>query len=210
MSDELVAPTSLYYFHDPMCSWCYAFRHSLKEIQESLPDHIGIEKIVAGLAKDSHTPMDPNTQLYVQENWRRIEQQVRDTQFNFDFWVKATPMRSTYPACRAVLSAKKQGLLYEDKMIAAIQNGYYQQAKNPSLIETLIELGDSIGLDIEQFKIDIISDSIENQLKEEIHFSRSIGIRSFPSLGLYRQNQYLPISIDYNSSQSVIDIIKQH
>jgi len=201
---------TLYYFHDPMCSWCYAFRHSLQEIQAALPAHITIKKVVSGLAKDSDTPMDQQTQWYVQENWRKIESQVRDTQFNYDFWTQTTPVRSTYPACRAVLSAKKQGLAYEDPMIRAIQNGYYQQAKNPSLINTLIAFAETINLDREQFTADLNSDFINNQLKEEIHFSRSIGIRSFPSLSLYRQNQYLPISIDYNSSQTAIDFIRQY
>jgi len=203
-------PAVLYYFHDPMCSWCYAFRHSLEEIVQSLPQHISLQKIVAGLAPDSFEPMPLATQAYVQKNWQNIEQRVRNTQFNYDFWTQCKPIRSTYPACRAVLSAKKQDASKEDQMLKAIQNGYYQQAKNPSLLATLHAFAEEIQLDVEMFKQDLISPEIEQQLVDEIQFSRSIGIRSFPSLTLFTQNQYLPLTIDYNNTEAVIALLKEY
>lgn len=200
----------LFYFHDPMCSWCYAFRHSLFEITHALPEHMQIKKCLAGLAKDSDLPMDKATQDYVIDNWHRIEQQVRSTQFNYDFWTLNTPQRSTYPACRAVLSAKQQGLHFEDLMIQAIQTGYYQQAQNPSQLDVLIGFANSIELDRERFQQDIISEAIEQQLKKEIHFSRSIGVRSFPSLVLSTEKGYEMLSIDYNDTKSVISHLQKH
>jgi putative protein-disulfide isomerase len=55
-------------------------------------------------------------------------------------------MRSTYPACRAVIAAKNQADKFELPMINIIQKAYYLQEKNPSKDETLIKLSISIGL----------------------------------------------------------------
>ncbi len=73
----------------------------------------------------------PTLQQKIQQTWRRIEQTVPNMKFNYDFWMINTPVRSTYPACRAVLAARQQGADFEDKMIGAIQTAYYQKAKNP-------------------------------------------------------------------------------
>ena len=49
--------TTLFYIHDPMCSWCYAFNSGLTALQKVLPDFIRIKKIVGGLAPDAIKPM---------------------------------------------------------------------------------------------------------------------------------------------------------
>jgi len=95
--------TILIYIHDPMCSWCYAFDSSLTALQKELPDFIRIKKIVGGLAPDTTLPMPVELQQKIQQTWRRIEQTVPIMQFNYDFWIINTPVRSPYPACRAVL-----------------------------------------------------------------------------------------------------------
>ena len=48
---------TLFYVHDPICSWCYAFDFSLTALQKKLPDFIRIKKIIGGLAPDTTQPM---------------------------------------------------------------------------------------------------------------------------------------------------------
>jgi putative protein-disulfide isomerase len=55
------------------------------------------------------------------------------------------PRRSTYAACRAVIAARRQNPGYEEKMILAIQQAYYLEARNPADSHTLIELASEIG-----------------------------------------------------------------
>ena len=74
--------TTLFYIHDPMCSWCYAFAPSLHTLQKELPDFIRIKKIVGGLAPDTTNPMPLELQQKIQQTWRRIEQTVPNMQFN--------------------------------------------------------------------------------------------------------------------------------
>ncbi|QOJ22636.1 MAG: DsbA family protein [Gammaproteobacteria bacterium] len=191
-----------------MCSWCYAFSQSWTALQQDLPRNMEIVYLVGGLAPDTTEPMPLATQKMVQQAWRRIEQTVPGVHFNWDFWSRNTPIRSTYPACRAVLAAKMQRTEAEPEMIHAIQTAYYQQAKNPSLPETLQACAREIGLDAETFSEDLKSPAIENELQHQIQLARSMDVYSYPSLRLVINNAVFPIAIDYLDHRAMLDEIK--
>jgi len=193
-----------------MCSWCYAFDTVLTELESLLPDSIRLKKIIGGLAADSDTPMPAHLINTIQSAWQKIEKTVPHVQFNFEFWSKNQPFRSTYPSCRAVLAAKKQSPVFENKMIQQIQFVYYKNAKNPSLNETLIQCAQRIGLNVELFKNDFTSQEIELTLQKDIQFARSLAVSSYPSLRLDIDNQIVTINIDYINAQSMLKQIRQH
>lgn len=199
--------TTLFYIYDPMCSWCYAFDSSLTALQKELPDFISIKKIVGGLAPDTMQAMPIELQQKIKQTWRRIEQTVPGTYFNYDFWIINTPVRSTYPACRAVLAARQQGADFEDKMIGAIQSAYYQKAKNPSLQSTLLDCALEVGLAIDKFVNDLASDEIEEELQNEIGTARKWGVISYPLLLLEHDGRLFPVSVDYLDHETMISEI---
>lgn len=199
--------TRLFYIHDPMCSWCYAFNQSWTALQQDLSRDIEIVYLVGGLAPDTTEPMPLATQKMVQQAWQRIEQTVPGVHFNWDFWSRNTPIRATYRACRAVLAAKKQRADAEVKIIRAIQIAYYQQAKNPSLPETLQACALEIGLDAETFIEDLRSPAIESELQHQIQLARSMDVQSYPSLRLLLRDELLPITVDYLNHQTMRDEI---
>lgn len=198
----------IFYIHDPMCSWCYAFSQSWAALQQALPHDMEIVYLVGGLAPDTTEPMPLATQKMVQQAWQRIEQTIPGVHFNWDFWSRNTPIRSTYPACRAVLAAKKQRAEAEPEMMRAIQIAYYQQAKNPSLPETLQACALEIGLDAETFGEDLKSPAIENELQQQMQQARSMEVYSYPSLRLVHNNNVYPIAIDYLDHRTMLDEIK--
>ena len=130
--------------------------------------------------------------------------EVPNTKFNFDFWEKCSPKRSTYPACRAVIAAKTQGDNYEEKMIYAIQSGYYQQARNPSNESTLCQFAHEIGLNVSQFSTDLNSAKTQATLLKGIQFSKQIGGRSFPSLFLQTEEGYRPLTLSYTDADFML------
>ena len=195
---------TLFYVHDPMCSWCYAFDFSLTALQKKLPDFIRIKKIIGGLAPDTTQPMPIELQQNIQQTWRRIEQTVPNMLFNYDFWTINIPIRSTYPACRAILAARQQGADFEDKMIGAIQTAYYQKAKNPSLTSTLLQCALEVGLAVDKFENDLTSDEIEMELQNEIGTARSLSVISYPSLLLEHGGRLFPVSVDYLDHETMI------
>jgi putative protein-disulfide isomerase len=194
----------LYYVHDPMCSWCWAFRPAWTAIRARLPKDITPKRVLGGLAPDTRQPMSEVMRTYIQDNWRRIERAVPGTKFNFEFWNRCRPRRSTYPACRAVIAAIAQGREFEEPMIEAIQRAYYLDARNPSDDETLIALAEAIGLDRERFARALNDPSAQAELLRQIAFAARLGGRGFPSLILEGKKGYRPIAYDYNDPTVVL------
>jgi len=197
----------LYYVHDPMCSWCWGFAPVLKELLLRLPREVEVKRLLGGLAIDSDVPMPVEMQSMLQKTWQRIEQKIPNIKFNFDFWTTCQPRRSTYPACRAVIAARQQGERFDETMTKAIQKAYYQQARNPSDIKTLIELAEELNLDVEQFKQDIASVDMQQQLEAEIALSRELYAESFPSLVLQIGASNWTVPIDYLDEKPMLELI---
>jgi len=199
--------STLYYFYDPMCSWCYAFEKSLLELQKQLHQLLSFKPILGGLAPDATEPMSVETQSMVQHAWQQIEKNVPDMRFNFDFWTQNIPLRSTYPACRALLAAEQQSPLQVESLRKNIQQAYYQEAKNPSLDAILIDCAAQSALNIEQFSRDLNSTGIQRQLIEHIEFSRSLSVNSYPSLRLVLNDEIYTIDISYTEVNSMLNQI---
>ncbi|OOZ37874.1 DsbA family protein [Solemya velesiana gill symbiont] len=174
----------LYFVHDPMCSWCWAFRPVWDAVVRGLPEDVEVRRLLGGLAPDSDEPMPREMRQKLQGIWRVIRQKVPGTEFNFDFWEKCRPRRSTFPACRAVIAARWQGVEYKESMIFAIQRAYYLEARNPSDSDTLVSLAGKLGMDADRFSRDLAFTAARDELADEIYRCRSMGVMSFPSLVL--------------------------
>ena len=190
-----------------MCSWCWAFNPTWKKVRETLPIIINTNYLLGGLAPDSKIIMSPEIREYVMGNWKRIQEVIPDTKFNYDFWTLCEPKRSTYPSCRAVICAKNQRPEIEQLMINAIQQAYYLNAQNPSNEDVLIKIATDLDLDTERFKKDLRSTKVNETLLNEIELAQSISGNGFPSLVLNTNDKLKKINIDYLDANYIINQI---
>ena len=187
-----------------MCSWCWAFKPTWDKVKETLLGKIELEYLLGGLAPDNNQPMPIEIREYVKGNWKRIQEMIPDTRFNYDFWTSCEPKRSTYPACRAVICAKQQHPDFENLMIYGIQKSYYLEAQNPSNEDVLINIAKKLGFDIDKFKIDLKSSQVNEILLNEIKLARSMDINSMPSLVIQFNDTLKVIDIDYLDANFII------
>ena len=190
-----------------MCSWCWAYKPTWQKILTKLPQSLNVEYLLGGLAPDNDNPMSPETRNFVMDNWRRVQEKAPATEFNYEFWRLNRPKRSTYIACRAVISARIQNPKFERAMIDAIQYAYYLKAQNPSEETVLFDLAENIGLNIQAFKKDLNSLRVNNSLLKEIEFSRLMPISGFPSLVLSKNDTLTQIRINYINANFTINQI---
>ena len=199
--------TQLFYLHDPMCSWCWGFSPTLDIVTKQLNGKIKIVFLLGGLAPDSDEDMPLQTRDYVQSNWRRIEEKIPGTKFNYDFWTRCKPRRSTYPACRAVISARIQNPDCETSMISAIQKCYYLDSQNPSDEDVLVRLARELGLDAEKFRFDLRSEKVSKTLLTEISLAKSLEMQRMPSLSLQTGRELKAISINFLDADYIVEQI---
>ena len=199
---------TLIYVHDPMCSWCFGFEATRRRLFADLGAEIPVRRVLGGLAPDSDEPMPAAMRDGLQQTWRQIEQVIPGTRFNFDFWTRCAPRRSTYPANRAVIAARAQGDEFDEKMTAGIQQAYYREARNPSDDETLVELAAEIGLDATEFANCLRDEATQQQLLREIQYARSIGANGFPSLIVETGQGLRRIGLNYNDADAMLAEIR--
>jgi len=227
-------PATLYYVHDPMCSWCWGFKPCWDNLQDQLtaelPGQLIIESLVGGLAPDTDRPMPAEQQATITNTWKSIAKQL-GSEFNFDFWRDNVPRRSTYMSCRAVLAAEAQVQGGGNRMLQQIQEAYYLRALNPSDTDVLVQLAAEIGLDAQRFNDDLSSRALQVSLRDTFRLVRRLPIQGFPSLVLVRHastdqqpmpvvpsdtlqrmdaEQLLidPVSVDYSNPKPMFEQIK--
>lgn len=189
----------LIYVMDPMCSWCYGFQPELEGFLEKYPS-AEVEWIMGGLAPDTNQPMKDNLKQSISSYWYQIEETTQ-VRFNHDFWELNTPYRSTYPACRAVISAEELLKNSAQRMVKAIQSAYYLEAKNPSLKETLVSCASSIGLDEKQFDDVFESEETQQQFQKHLSISQQLQVRGFPALFYVdNRNQAYPLTLGFSQT----------
>ncbi|MCG6861530.1 MAG: DsbA family protein [Chromatiaceae bacterium] len=200
-------PTTLYYIHDPMCSWCWGFRPTLGHLLAELPAHIEVVRLLGGLAPDTDQPMPQEMRLWLEQTWCKIAERIPGTKFNHDFWTRCTPRRSTYPACRAVIAARRQDARFDEAMTLAIQRSYYLEARNPSDRDTLVELAEEIGADAASFTDALGTSETQAELEAEIEKVRTLGSWRFPSLVLELSGSRWRVPVDYLNAGAMLETI---
>jgi putative protein-disulfide isomerase len=205
---------TLFYIHDPMCSWCWGFNKTWSTLRQTLEnDGITVTYVVGGLAPDSDQPMPADLQNMLQSTWSRIEKTIPGTQFNHDFWSTCKPRRSTYPACRAVIAAKQVSLEYEAAMIFEIQKAYYLHAKNPSNEYTLIECAKNIGIEPSEFEASLKSEAVQKAFEQDIliyhQLARKTGVSGFPSLVISKGETMQGVGLDYLNANTMYQQISE-
>ncbi len=189
-----------YYVMDPMCAWCYGFEPELESFLLSIrtPENKPrVTWIMGGLAADTDIPMDEELKETIASYWHQIENKTSAT-FNHEYWTVNTPYRATYNACRAVIAAERLSIESSQKMVKAIQSAYYQQARNPSLDDTLIACADSIGLNVAEFEREFRSTETEQQFREHLGLVRHLQVGGFPALFFIDgQNRLYPLTHGY-------------
>lgn len=198
----------LFYIYDPMCSWCYAFEAGWRRLQNRLPERVQVTYVLGGLAPDTNEPMPEDLRVMIRQTWRKIEETVPEVHFNYTFWTSNTPVRSTYPACRAILAARKQDAAAGTEMRREIQKAYYQNALNPSKSGTLIQCAREIGLDVALFTADLASVDIQTALEEELRLAGRLNAFVFPSLRFQYQDKLYSIHVDYISDEKMLNEIE--
>ncbi len=196
----------LHYVHDPMCSWCWGYKPTLELLKQQLPASIEFNYVVGGLAPDSDEPMSEEMKGKLQAIWKQIEAKL-GTEFNHEFWTECKPVRSTYPACRAVIAAGFQD--HYEAMLEAIQHAYYLRAMLPHSQDTHLQLAEELGMNVQQFENDLSSKLLESELDDQLGFKEAIGVHSYPTLMLEVNGIFTEVALDYHSSETTLKSIRE-
>lgn len=185
--------TTLHYYFDPLCGWCYAAA-PLLAAAAGLP---GLQLQLHGggmMSGAASQPVTPALRNYVMPHDARIHaltgQPFGDAYFNGLLCDEQAVFDSTPPTL-AILAAEEMGL-GGLAMLHAIQHAHYAEGRKIAELATLQSLAVGLGADAAGFAAAMQAQAagFEDYLADTRRQMAQFGLRGFPSLLLQTGGEY--------------------
>lgn len=176
----------LYYFADPMCSWCYGFGPTLTQF---LGNHseLPVSVVMGGLRAYNTDTASDKQKGEIREHWRHVEQ-ASGLPFNDAQLMKPGFIYDTEPACRAVVAARESGRTDVLDFMKAVQAAFYRDARDVTNAEVLADVAAAAGWERTAFLAVFNSGEMREAVRADFALTQSVGIRGFPALCAARGN----------------------
>ncbi|WP_426416577.1 DsbA family protein [Aestuariirhabdus sp. LZHN29] len=185
----------LYYFFDPMCSWCWGFAPQFSRLHKDYSEQIPISMVVGGLRSESQ-PMTDEQRATIRGYWQRV-QEASGQPFDFENGLPAGFVYDTEPACRAAVVVRELDASRELLFVESMQRAFYQKAQDITDSAVVERLAVEAGVDGARFAEALASDAMRARTRADYELSASLGIQGFPTLALKRDQQWIGISQGY-------------
>lgn len=206
-------PSILWYFADPMCSWCWGFSPVIEQLRSVYDKRLNIALMLGGLRPGTTEPMSPQTRDEILHHWHEVHK-LTGQNFSFEGALPEGFIYDTEPASRAVIAVAELG---PDKIFPyfkSIQAAFYVDQVDVTKAENLAELSSQQGFTSDQFLTHFHSDAVIQKTQLQFEGSRQAGVRGFPSLVLQNDSDFQFIARGYSTfddlSQQIETWLEQH
>ena len=183
----------LWYFADPMCSWCWGFSPAIEAVRNEYRGRLKISLVLGGLRPGTTEPMTPTARDEILHHWHAVHDRTGQP-FHFEGALPNGFVYDTEPASRAVVAVG--GI--EPKLIfplfKAIQHAFYAEGRDVTQATVLAELAIGLGVDAAAFHNAFDSDAARAKTQAHFRQARQAGVSGFPTLVLQQEDQLRPIS----------------
>lgn len=171
----------LWYFADPMCSWCWGFSPVIEALRETYRDRLRVALMLGGLRPGTTTPMTPQQREEILQHWRAV-QAMTGQPFRFENALPPGFVYDTEPACRAVISAAALDPAATFSYFRSVQEAFYVGQRDVTRGEALAALARAQGLDEAAFLVRFGSDESRQRTRQHFLHARQAGVKGFPAL----------------------------
>ena len=173
-------PPILWYFADPMCSWCWGFSPVIETLRDDYRERMKIALVLGGLRHET-APMTAAQREDILHHWRAVQARTGQP-FRFDDALPPGFVYDTEPACRAVVT---MGGIDPSRIFAlfkAIQTAFYAEGRDVTQPGVLADLAAGTGVERAAFVRDFESDVARTRTQAHFRQAREAGVRGFPTL----------------------------
>jgi putative protein-disulfide isomerase len=169
----------LYYFADPMCSWCYGFGPAMRAFAASHPA-LPVITVMGGLRAFTTEPLGTTQRGDIRSYWRQVES------------------ASAQPFNDAMLMTP--GFIYDTEQVDAlefmyaVQAAFYRDARDVTKANVLADIAMEQGVDRAAFLAELESQKMRDATRNDFALVQTVGIRGFPALCAARDNELHPIT----------------
>lgn len=177
----------LWYFADPMCSWCWGFTPAISAIKESYSDRLKIALMLGGLRPGTTEPVTPKFREETLHHWQDVHKMTGQP-FAFEGAMPEGFVYDTEPASRAVIAVAEIDPETTFPYFKSVQAAFYTQGQDVTKTETLAELAEQHNIDKPKFLERFESEDVKNKTRAHFRITREVGVRGFPTIVLQAES----------------------
>jgi len=200
--------STIIYFADPMCSWCWGAAEAITQLKNQY-NEFEFKLVMGGLRPYETRPLDANYRDKLTHHWQEIHQMTGQP-FSYDILQTPDFVYNTEPAARAVVTVKKIAPAKVFEFFKAVQHSFYAANKHPHQVETYLDICRELGLPTEEFQQVFESEGIKQTTEAEFQEAKTFyGITGFPTLLLQFGNKAKPIARGYMPYKQMQNNVEQ-
>lgn len=183
----------LWYFADPMCSWCWGFSPVIQTLRTTHSDRLRIALVLGGLRPGSDTPLTDAARTDILHHWHAVHARTGQP-FRFEGALPPGFIYDTEPASRAVVALAGIDPALTFPAFTAIQAAFYAEGRDVTQRETLADLGATLGVRRETFLAAFDNEGARERTRAHFAHARRTGVRGFPALILQQDTELTSVA----------------
>ena len=180
INDAMNEPV-LWYFADPMCSWCWGFSPVIEAIREEYRPRLKIALVLGGLRPGTTEKISESSREDILHHWQQVHERSGQP-FRFEGAMPEGFVYNTEPPSRAVLAMGSIDQAQIFPMLKAIQFAFYVQGLDVTQTEVLADLAAGFGVEHARFMGAFESEEMRTRILAHFKHARQVGVRGFPTL----------------------------
>jgi predicted DsbA family dithiol-disulfide isomerase len=172
-------------FVDPLCPECWALEPILKKLLIEYGRFISIKYILSGRLASLNMSKKQKYEN-IADLWEKTASRTGmscDGSLWFD-----NPISSPHLASIAIKAAELQGRKAGIRFLRKLQEGIFLEKQNISSFEVLKEIANSTGLDVEEFVLDIHSESAGKAFQCDLKITSEMEVDEIPTMVFFNEN----------------------
>jgi len=198
----------LWYFADPMCSWCWGFSPVFEKIMARYRSKMRIALVMGGLRPGTREPLNDTLSKEILHHWHEVQRTSGQT-FNFEDALPPGLVYDTEPASRAVLVV---GGLQAEMIFPyfnAVQAAFYTAGEDVTQKDILLRLAGELGLDRVAFSRGFDSEMAKSKVQLHFRQAREFAVQGFPTIVAQNAETYEQLAYGYRTYDVLSALIDQ-
>ncbi len=191
---------------DPMCSWCWGFSPVIESLRKSNAYIYSL--VVGGLRSKGEMTWDESAKRYLQGHWEQVAKGTGQP-FSKSLFEKEHFDYDTYPSCKALVSVRELfGMSKAFEYLHIIQTAFYVNGDDITQERVLLNLLDTIDVDVEKFEIFYKSERAQLLMEHDFSKARSMGANAFPSVVIIDEEGHMVCQKGYRGIEEMKKLLK--
>lgn len=199
------------YITDPLCGWCYAFGHALKEVMARYQDRCDFTLIMGGMVTgDREGPIGAKGRALLENALPRLEKLtgVHMGEDHKAMLRAGTQWQSSVLPSKAVVAVRE---LYPEKAVGylhEVQLAHFDRGEDLNDPGLYAPLAVKLGVDADLFNAFMADDRLNAITEHDFAIVREWGIDGFPSLAAEVGTRFYGLAHGYRNADELTQLME--